>query len=425
MSSKWRHVVFGDMVELVSTKVPAKTSSIKSYISTENMRPNFGGISPASSIPTSGSVAIFDTGDILFSNIRTYFKKVWQAKFAGTCSPDVLVMRPKYKEQLDGKYLYHICRWNAFTDFSVRTSKGVKMPRGDKDALSTFLFPLPEIVEQYAISGVINSIDERIDHNIELAGNLEAIIRRLFKSWFVDFSPVRAKAAGENPPGLADDIAALFPDRFVDSEFGAIPEGWRRETLASVARLNPEAWTTQNHPDEIHYLDLSNVKNGIIEAPTKYSWEAAPSRARRMLQKGDTIIGTVRPGNCSFALIDQAGLTGSTGFAVLRPASDIYREFMYLAATSDDAIDRLAHLADGAAYPAVRPEIVLATETIFPGQEVMTAFSSVTKGMIDRASVCKQEANVLAGIRDQLILRLVSGKLRVADAESLIEEAIV
>ncbi|VAY89685.1 Type I restriction enzyme, S subunit [mine drainage metagenome] len=283
---------------------------------------------------------------------------------------------------------------------------------------------LPHLSEQRAIVNVLLTLDNRIEHNHALAANLEAIARRLFKSWFVDFDPVRAKAAGEKPPGLADDIAALFPDRFVESELGEVPEGWRLETLASVARLNPEAWTTRKHPDEIHYLDLSNVKDGIIEAPTRFSWEEAPSRARRVLEQGDTIIGTVRPGNRSFALIDQTWLTGSTGFAVLRPASNAEREYLYLASTSDDAIERLAHLADGAAYPAVRPEVVLATEAIITGKKIMTAFSSVIKGMIDRASVCKQEANVLAAIRDLLLPRLISGKLRVEDAESIIEEVI-
>ena len=280
------------------------------------------------------------------------------------------------------------------------------------------------IEEQQAISRVLGSLDDRIDNNRALAANLEAIARRLFKSWFVDFDPVRAKAAGEKPLGLADDIAALFPDRFEDSELGEIPEGWQQTTLAATASLNPETWTTRKHPNEIDYLDLSNVKDGVIEAPTKYSWDDAPSRARRVLQQGDTIIGTVRPGNRSFALIDEVGFTGSTGFAVLRPLSNVNREFLYIAATNDDAIERLAHLADGAAYPAVRPEVVLATEIIIPSDEVMTAFSAVTKGMVDRASVCKQESNVLAEIRDLFLPRLISGKLRVSDAETFIEEAV-
>lgn len=367
----------------------------------------------------------FEAGDILFSNIRTYFRKVWRAKFAGTCSPDVLVMRPKNTSKLDGKYLHHICRWKVFTEFSVRTSKGVKMPRGDKDALGTFLFQLPEITEQNAISKVIDSIDERIDHNRALAANLEAIARRLFKSWFVDFDPVRAKAAGGKPAGLTDDIAALFPEQFVSSElFGEIPDGWNTGTLSDICKLNPESWTAKKHPDVLRYIDLSNVKSGSIEETTLYQWEKSPSRARRVLSSGDTIVGTVRPGNRSFALIDTDGLTCSTGFAVLRPCHRHQREYLYLAATADDEIDRLAHLADGAAYPAVRPDVVTDAKVVIPNDDVLKQFSIITSPLFEQIAICHEEVLVLSSLRECLLLLLISGKLPIEDAESVIEEAI-
>ena len=368
-------------------------------------------------------------GSVLVSKLNPRITRVWYPKvtddFPAIASTEFLVLRPK--QDVDGRFLKYVCLSpSVLSEMKSRATgtSGSHQRVRPEDALKIEVDVPVCIEEQQAISRVLGSLDDRIDNNRALAANLEAIARRLFKSWFVDFDPVRAKAAGEKPLGLADDIAALFPDRFEDSELGEIPEGWQQTTLAATASLNPETWTTRKHPNEIDYLDLSNVKDGVIEAPTKYSWDDAPSRARRVLQQGDTIIGTVRPGNRSFALIDEVGFTGSTGFAVLRPLSNVNREFLYIAATNDDAIERLAHLADGAAYPAVRPEVVLATEIIIPSDEVMTAFSAVTKGMVDRASVCKQESNVLAEIRDLLLPRLISGKLRVGDAESTIEEAI-
>ncbi len=104
------------------------------------------------------------------------------------------------------------------------------------------------------------------------------------------------------------------------------------------------------------------------------AWEAAPSRAQRILRIGDTIVGTVRPGNKSFALIADEGMTGSTGFAVLRPLERDFRHFVFLAATSPENIERLSHLADGAAYPAVRPDIVLASPFTVPCGESSTMF---------------------------------------------------
>ena len=301
---------------------------------------------------------------------------------------------------------------------------GSTFPNVGRDDLLAIPAPMISCEGSIAIGSVLKAINDRIDHNRALAANLEAIARRLFKSWFVDFDPVRAKAAGEKPTSLADDIAVLFPDRFVDSEIGEVPEGWGYRSLAAVASLNPDAWTTRKHPDSVNYIDLSNVKNGLIEIATKYMWESAPSRARRVLRIGDTIVGTVRPGNCSFAFVDHDGLTGSTGFAVLRPTRKTYREFLYFAATSDDAIDRLAHFADGAAYPAVRSDVVLATEIAIPSDAVMNKFSEVTRRVIDRASVCKREAVVLAHIRDILLPRLISGEIRVSDAHKQIEEAL-
>lgn len=281
--------------------------------------------------------------------------------------------------------------------------------------------PLPS---QISIANCLSSLDDRIDHNRALAAKLEAIARRLFKSWFVDFDPVRAKAADEKPAGLADDLAVLFPGRFVDSGLGEIPEGWEVGTLSDVCELNPEAWSTKKHPEILEYIDLSNVKSGCIEEASSYLWDESPSRARRVLRCGDTIVGTVRPGNRSFALIATDGLTGSTGFAVLRPSNSYHREYLYLATTSDDAIERLAHLADGAAYPAVRPDVVTGTEVVIPSDEIMRQFSVITCPMFDQIAVCQSEESVLSSLRDLLLPRLISGKLRVAEAESLIEEAI-
>lgn len=133
-----------------------------------------------------------------------------------------------------------------------------------------------------------------------------------------------------------------------------------------------------------------------------------------MLRLRDTIVGTVRPGNGSYALISADGLTGSTGFAVLRPRSEMYAEFVYLAATSADNIEALAHLADGGAYPAVRPEVVAATKVARPKDDILRVFSRTAGSMLLKIADNERESRTLATLRDTLLPKLISGELRVS-----------
>jgi type I restriction enzyme S subunit len=221
---------------------------------------------------------------------------------------------------------------------------------------------------------------------------------------------------------LPAEISDLFPDSFEDSELGEIPSGWRDGEIQDIAELNPETWGSRNQPLRVRYLDLSNVKYGKIDSIEEYEWEDAPSRARRMLKTGDTVVGTVRPGNGSYCLIGEDGITGSTGFAVLRPKNKNDSAFVYLGSCSKENIDRLAHLADGGAYPAVRPEIVAQTPIIIGTRDVLDCFSSRISSLFAAAEERKQSSKVLCQVRDALLPKLISGEMRIPDAEMLLEE---
>ena len=222
---------------------------------------------------------------------------------------------------------------------------------------------LPSLSDQKAIAHILGTLDDKIELNQKMNQTLEEIAKAIFKSWFVDFDPVRAKAEGR-PTGLPPEISDLFPDELVDSEVGEIPKGWCICEVRSFVKLNDQSWSKKSHPVSLEYLDLGNIKSNKISEIETYLWDEAPSRARRVLQIGDTIVGTVRPGNRSFGFVQRSGITGSTGFAVLTPLKDEYAEFVYLGVCSDNNIERLAHLADGAAYPAVSNEIILDTPLI-------------------------------------------------------------
>jgi type I restriction enzyme, S subunit len=283
-----------------------------------------------------------------------------------------------------------------------------------------FRLSIPPLDEQKEISSLLGALDDKIELNRQTNATLEAMARALFKDWFVDFGPTRAKAEG-HAPYLAPHLWELFPDALDDEDK---PVGWEVQTLSDISSLNPDTWSAKKHPSQVNYVDLSNVKWGTIEATQRYVWADAPSRARRVLYPADTIVGTVRPGNGSYALIGEDGLTGSTGFAVLRPNGSNLRELVYCAATAPENIERLSHLADGAAYPAVRPDVVSATEFVRGNDDISSAFSELTAPLIDRLEANKQESRTLAQTRDLLLPKLMSGEIRLREAERVIEEAV-
>jgi type I restriction enzyme S subunit len=322
--------------------------------------------------------------------------------------------------ELDHRYLKYILL--AEKDSFLRFASGTTHQTIYFPEVKAFHVLVPSITEQRAVAAVLGALDDKIELNRRMSETLDTMARALFKSWFVDFDPVRAKAEGRDI-GLPAEIADLFPDQLVDSPLGPIPKGWSSAQIADFTLLNPESWSKATRPTTIRYVDLSNTKWGRIESVVAIDSVEAPSRAQRVLRPGDTIVGTVRPGNGSYALVSAEGLTGSTGFAALRPLGPEFREFVYLAATSALNIERLAHLADGAAYPAVRPDVVTATTVVRPPNKVMSAFSAATGLWLTRIAAGDTESRLLLAAREAMLPRLVSGELRVPDVDRVLERA--
>ncbi len=360
-------------------------------------------------------------GDLLYSREGTYFGIAAEVpKRSRVCLGQRMVLiRPKVNV-VDFRFLRHWLNSPIMASHIHGYRDGTVAERLNLPTIRALPVPVPPLPEQRAIAHILGTLDDKIELNRKINETLEAMARALFKSWFVDFDPVRAKAAGRDP-GLPQHLADLFPARLVDSELGEIPEGWDATALFDLATLNPESWSSETRPELIEYVDLSNTKWGRIEEVTSYAKEESPSRAQRVLRSRDTIVGTVRPGNGSYALISTDGLTASTGFAVLRPTKHQHSEFVYLAATAPENIDRLAHLADGGAYPAVRPEMVAATEVVKPGTELMQSFSCIASSMLSMVAANEVEMDALAALRNTLLPKLISGDLRVEDAGRFLE----
>lgn len=159
-----------DICSFRKGKVEVENLNAKNYISTENMLPNKCGITEASSLPTVSLTQEYNSGDVLVSNIRPYFKKIWQAEYDGGCSNDVLVFVPK--PNTDKDFLYYVLADDDFFTYSMATSKGTKMPRGDKTSIMQYEVPLIDLQVQKKIASVLKALDERIKLNNEINNNL-------------------------------------------------------------------------------------------------------------------------------------------------------------------------------------------------------------------------------------------------------------
>lgn len=161
-----------DICDYARGKIDIAVLDETTYISTENMMPNKAGITSASSLPTATQTQAFLAGDVLVSNIRPYFKKIWFAEFDGGCSNDVLVFRAK--DGISKRFLYYLLADDTFFDYSMATAKGTKMPRGDKSAIMKYEVPDFTYENQEKIAGILEVLDRKIQLNVEINDNLVA-----------------------------------------------------------------------------------------------------------------------------------------------------------------------------------------------------------------------------------------------------------
>lgn len=181
-NGKWEKHILSDITSVVNDRCGVNNLCIETYISTENMLPNYGGVKIASKLPVAGSFTYFMKGDVLFSNIRPYLKKVWCANFDGVTSNDIIVFRAK--TGFDACFVSCILMSDAFIDYSMIGAKGVKMPRGDKDMMLNYNVYVPYLEEQQKIAECLSSIDEAIRLYSEKAFLMEQHKKGLMQQLF-------------------------------------------------------------------------------------------------------------------------------------------------------------------------------------------------------------------------------------------------
>lgn len=265
--------------------------------------------------------------------------------------------------------------------------------------LRTMTVVVPPVDEQRRIAWVLGSLDDKIENNRRIVNTLEQTVSTLFKARFVDFM----------------DQAHL-----VESEIGPIPNGWSVKEIADLADINARTIKRGQEPSVIRYVDISSLEPRTFGGARTLAFGDAPSRARRIVRDGDTLVSTVRPERRAMAFVPRAGsdLVASTGFAVVSPRPDVGLAFVYRCVTRDECIDHLAASASGSAYPAVNPHLLATWRVAVPPDQGREFDAAVLPLELLRHELLEQ-FRTLAGLRDRLLPRLISGDLRVPPAEGV------
>ena len=371
----------------VKEKISTKTLSRQNYISTENMMPNKGGIVGANSLPSIPYTQQYAKGDVLFSNIRPYFKKIWIAENDGGCSNDVLVFRAVHG--CDPTFLYYVLSSNAFFDYATATAKGTKMPRGDKAAIMQYEVPCFDYETQLRIGKLLKCFDDRIVTNQKINDNLYAQAKATTKQWI-------AKSTGDYE---------LLP-------------------LSEIASINPDTYSPKEAWKYVNYLDTSSIIEGCIAEIQRItpSSEKLPSRARRKIAPNDIVFSTVRPNQRHYGIISEPlpNMLGSTGFAVIRSKNPLVcNELIYLCLTENEFIEKMQQLAEQSTstFPSIKPSDLGVCEIPCPKDQSSTSFTETLKSLFALIAANQRENISLSEIRDALLPKLMSGEIDVSGVQ--------
>lgn len=299
--------------------------------------------------------------------------------------------------------------------------------------LKTIELSLPPLTEQRAIAHILGTLDDKIELLRRQNETLEAMARTLFKAWFVDFEPVRAKMEGrwqrgQSLPGLPAHLYDLFPDRLVDSELGEIPEGWGVCSFSDVVEIigggTPKTSVSEYWGGDIPWFSVVDtpVASDVFVVQTEKSITQAglERSSARLVSKGTTIIsarGTV--GNLAIAGCDMTfnqscyALKGKNG-------SGCYVVFL----SAQRMVEQLKAMAHGSVFSTITRQTFDAVRTVLPPEKVLQQFEENSASVFDRILGNVNESRTLAQLRDTLLPKLISGELRVPDAERIVGGAV-
>lgn len=370
-----------DICSYAKGKTAVAGLTTQNYISTENMLPNKGGITTATNLPTVDQTQAYRKNDVLVSNIRPYFKKIWHAEYDGGCSNDVLVFRAA--EGVDPIFLYYVLADDTFFNYATATSKGTKMPRGDKSAIMEYGVPALDIEVQRKIGALLRSIDQKIAINSKINDNLLQQAQALFVAWFVNFIPFGGTAP--------DDwqyvrFANFLTPRTEKSNDPSLP-------MFSVT-------DTGIYPRDEKFkknLSMSNTKNKVI-----YNTDLVFGMSREILNWGIMryAIGGVSSAYNVFSVSDTINSFYLESY--IKHNGSYFRDLIKPASREGQGIDK---------------NVLMQKQILLPPFDVLQSYYSIENALTRKVAYNQAENARLAELRDTLLPRLMTGEIDVSDIQ--------
>lgn len=315
-------------------------------------------------------------------------------------------------------FIYYLLKSLDFSEFSDKSS----VPGLNRNHLHEMQLTIPPLAEQRAIAHILGTLDDKIELNRRMNATLEAIARAIFKSWFVDFDPVHAKARGEQPSGMDAETAALFPDTFEDSALGPIPAGWGAKPIGEVVTIvggsTPSTAVTEYWENgTINWVtpkDLASLSSPVlIETSRQITEKGLAQISSGLLPKGAVLLSSRAPiGYLAMAEIPVAVNQGFIAMVCNQGLSNYY--ILWWAEAN---IESIKNRANGTTFLEVSKRNFRPIPVLVPSLPILDRFDSIAAALFRRITGNCSESQTLAALRDALLPRLISGEIRAPDLD--------
>lgn len=362
-------------------------------------------------------------GDILFARrgvqATGHIGFVRDAEEGFLCGTGAIRLRVNWGSgEVDADYLSHVLADPAAIDWFKFHAIGATMPNLNEGIIRSFPLLIPPLPEQRAIAHILGTLDDKIELNRKMSETLEAMARALFKSWFVDFEPVRTKAEGRDT-GLPPNLAALFPDRFVESELGEIPVGWEVKSISELAEVlggsTPKTERAEYWEDGTHQWvtpkDLSRLSIPVLlDSERKVTDAGLAQIGSGLLPPGTVLLSSRAP--IGYLAIAEVPVAINQGFIAMKPRPGTSNLFLLRWASA--AHELIVSHANGSTFLEISKANFRPIPIVAPNGPVMEAFDRLTRPMYLKVVEHERESRTLAALRDALLPKLISGELRVS-----------